>query len=127
MVKSWDIVKVPAELWPTEDNAESFFAVVVSSEKLRTTAGTLWLCPIRGGDASRREPWHVPLVRTPTAFSGSKEPISEPKAIPLSTPLVFTNLVITATQQEIETVDYGTVDRKTRKRIRTNLNEYLAR
>lgn len=126
-MKSWDIVKVPAELWPTEDNAESFFAIVVSSEKLRTTAGALWLCPVRGGGASRREPWQVPLALAPIASSRSQTPTSEPNAIPLADPIVFTDLVITATQHEIERADYGAADRKTQKQIRKCLCAYLAR
>src|SRR5271155_5203117 len=49
MLTQWDIVGVPGDMWPWDESASDFFAIIISSGWAREKAGIYWFCPVREG------------------------------------------------------------------------------
>ena len=142
MLTQWDIVGVPGDMWPWDDSASDFFAIIVSSNWAREKAGIYWFCPVREGlhrvvgegavpirqvSHSQRisSIWKTPLLPRRDALSGSPVLQSDYVKMPYERPIARMDLMITGGRHELLPWDCGTVDRTTRQLLRKELRRFV--
>ena len=142
MPKQWDIVGVPADMWPWDDQASDFFAVIVSSGWAREKAGIYWFCPIREGKGRiAGEPGAIPVHQIahpspkfrrpllgwlgPQKLAMPSAPRSEPRRIPWEFPIARIDLMITGGRHELLPWDCGTIDRHSRRLLAREMRKFV--
>jgi hypothetical protein len=145
MLKQWDIVGVPGDMWPWDETASDFFAIVVSSGWAREKAGIFWFCPVReglhrisgAGMIPVRQIAHPPFVPRPSIFSllqPKPRPVALPALpaaqpsyvkIPYEQPMARMDLMITGGRHELLPWDCGTVDKLTRIALKKELRKFV--
>lgn len=144
MLRQWDIVGVPGDMWPWDESASDFFAIIVSSGWAREKAGIFWFCPVREGlhrvsgegmipvrqiahppSVPRRSIFSLvqpkPKVPALPAFSAASSYVK----IPYEMPMARMDLMITGGRHELLPWDCGTVDRPTRLALRKELRKFV--
>src|ERR1700722_3779099 len=112
MLTQWDIVGVPGDMWPWDESASDFFAIIVSSNWAREKAGIFWFCPVREGlhrvtgegavpirqvsHAPRMSGfWKTSLLPRRDLVPGVSAPQSDHVRIPYERPIASMDLMIT--------------------------------
>ena len=145
MLRQWDIVGVPGDMWPWDESASDFFAIIVSSGWAREKAGIFWFCPIREGQhrvsgegmIPVRQIAQPPLMPRATLLSLLQPrprvpalpafPTAQPSyvKIPYEKPMARMDLMITGGRHELLPWDCGTVDKPTRLMLRKELRKFV--
>lgn len=146
MLKQWDIVGVPGDMWPWDEAASDFFAIIISSGWAREKAGIFWFCPVReglhrvsgAGMIPVHQIAHPPFTPRQSIFSllQPKPPrpvmLPVPSAalqsyvkIPYEQPMARMDLMITGGRHELLPWDCGTVDKSTRIALRKELRKFV--
>jgi hypothetical protein len=145
MLKQWDIVGVPGDMWPWDETASDFFAIVVSSGWAREKAGIFWFCPVReglhrisgAGMIPVHQIAHPPFVPRQSIFSllqPKPRPVALPALpaaqpsyvkIPYEQPMARMDLMITGGRHELLPWDCGTVDKQTRIALKKELRKFV--
>jgi len=140
MLKRWDIVGVPGDMWPWDDSASDFLAIIVSTNWAREKTGIIWFCPIREGADRVTGEGFIPIRQTartgrpPISWklpvfsrrdAALPAPANDFKKIPFERPIARLDLLITGGRHEIFPWDFGTVDRNTRVLLRKELRKFV--
>jgi hypothetical protein len=145
MLKQWDIVGVPGDMWPWDETASDFFAIVVSSGWAREKAGIFWFCPVReglhrisgAGMIPVHQIAHPPFMPRQSIFSLLQPkplptmlpalPAIQPSYVkmPYEQPMARMDLMITGGRHELLPWDCGTVDRLTRIALKKELRKFV--
>ena len=145
MLKQWDIVGVPGDMWPWDETASDFFAIVVSSGWAREKAGIFWFCPVReglhrisgAGMIPVHQIAHPPFMPRQSIFSllqPKPRPVALPALpaaqpsyvkIPYEQPMARMDLMITGGRHELLPWDCGTVDKQTRIALKKELRKFV--
>lgn len=142
MLRQWDIVGVPGDMWPWDESASDFFAIIVSSIWAREKAGIFWFCPIREGlhrvagegsvpirQVSHSQkipnPWKVSLRPRRDAATGAPVLQSDYVKLPYDRPIARMDLMITGGRHELLPWDCGTVDKTARLLLRRELRKFV--
>lgn len=141
MLRRWDIVGVPGDMWPWDDSAPTMFcAIIISSKWAREKAGIIWLCPIREGLGRVAGEGSIPICRVSRteveprswmeSLFGRRETLPAHtdeyfKQFQFQEPVARMDLLITAARHELLPYDFGTVDRGTRTRLRKELRRFV--
>src|ERR1700678_983432 len=145
MLKQWDIVGVPGDMWPWDETASDFFAIVVSSGWAREKAGIFWFCPVReglhrisgAGMIPVHQIAHPPFMPRQSIFSllqPKPRPMMLPSLpaiqssyvkMPYEQPMARMDLMITGGRHELLPWDCGTVDRLTRIALKKELRKFV--
>ena len=142
MLRQWDIVGVPGDMWPWDESASDFFAVIISSAWAREKAGIFWFCPIREGmhrvaaegsvpiiQIAHRErapnSWRRSLFASQNSTAGAPVLRSEYVKIPYERPIARMDLMITGGRHELLPWDCGTVDKTARTLLRKELRKFV--
>lgn len=142
MPKQWDIVGVPGDMWPWDESASDFFAVIVSSGWAREKAGIYWFCPIREGEhripgeagaiairqmphklAQPANPWRLFPPKITRAVEARGGPAFVP--LPYKRPIARIDLMITGGRHELLPWDYGTIDVPTQRLLKRELRKFV--
>ena len=144
-MKQWDIVGVPGDMWPWDESASDFFAIIISSGWAREKAGIFWFCPVREGlhrvSGAGMIPVHQiaqpPFTPRASIFSLLQPrprpamlpalPTVQPSYVkmPYEQPMARMDLMITGGRHELLPWDCGTVDRTTRQLLRKELRRFV--
>jgi hypothetical protein len=145
MLKQWDIVGVPGDMWPWDESASDFFAIIISSGWAREKAGIYWFCPVREGlhrvSGAGMIPVHQ-IAHPPFVPRASFLSMLQPKPysaklpalpsalpsyvkIPYEQPMARMDLMITGGRHELLPWDCGTVDRLTRIALKKELRKFV--
>jgi hypothetical protein len=139
MLRRWDIVGVPGDMWPWDESASDFYAIIVSSKWAREKAGIFWLCPIREGLDRVSGEGSIPIRQISRAESEHKSWISsflsrrdvlpartsDCKRIVYEKPIARLDLLITAGRHELLPIDFGAVDRTTQILLQKELRKFV--
>lgn len=145
MLRQWDIVGVPGDMWPWDESASDFFAIIVSSGWAREKAGIFWFCPVREGLHRVSGEGMIPVRQIahplpnsrPSLFSLLQPkpwtstlpalPSAQPDyvKIPYERPMARMDLMITGGRHELLPWDCGTVDKPTRLLLRKELRKFV--
>jgi hypothetical protein len=129
-------------MWPWDETASDFFAIVMSSGWAREKAGIYWFCPIRDGQGRItgeagsipvRQIAH-PLIKRPRSMFSWAQPakLAMPApptpsyvTMPYHYPIARMDLMITGGRHELLPWDCGTVDKLSRKLLARELRRFV--